>query len=124
MNRATWLLMLALSGAAPGTAGLAAAAAPADGPTADAGVSSAPYPVASGAGRIESLDFAANTVIVGGTRYRVAVDVRVEIGGSYGAYTMLTPGMRIRFDYLVVSPRERVMVVIQELPGDVKLDET
>ena len=82
------------------------------------------YPVASRSGVIEGLDFSASTMIVSGYRYRVPVDVQVEIAGSYGAFTMLRPGMRIRFDYLVVSPSERRMVLIQELPAHVKLEQT
>ncbi len=84
----------------------------------------AEYPIGSHAGVIESLDFGDSTMVVSGLLYEVPVDVQVEIGGSYGAFTMLTPGMRIRFDYLSVSPSERRMVKIQELPAEVQLDET
>lgn len=89
-----------------------------------AGAMESPYPRAAGAGKVEALNFGDNSMIVGGLRYRVAPDVQVEIGGSYGAFTMLRPGMRIRFDYMVVSSTERVLVRIQELPGDVVLEET
>jgi predicted molibdopterin-dependent oxidoreductase YjgC len=82
------------------------------------------YPQASRSGVIEALDFASSSMIVSGYQYDVGVDTRVEIGGSYGAFTMLQPGMRIRFDYLVVSRSERRMVLIQELPAHVAIDET
>jgi hypothetical protein len=82
------------------------------------------HPQASRAGVIEALDFASSSLIVSGYQYDVGVDTKVEIGGSYGAFTMLQPGMRIRFDYLVVSRSERRMVLIQELPAHVAIDET
>ncbi len=82
------------------------------------------YPVVSDSGRIEQLDFANSTMVVGGLRYGVVVDLKVEIGGSFGAFTMLRPGMRIRYDYLQISPTERRMVLIQELPANVDVEET
>lgn len=84
----------------------------------------APYPLASDSGRIESLSFADSTLVVGGMRYGLAVDVEVEIGGSYGAFTMLEEGMPVRFEYLVISPTERRMVLIQELPPGVDPEES
>lgn len=84
----------------------------------------APYPVATQSARVESLNFADSTLIAGGLRYAMALDADVEIGGSYGAFTMLKPGMRIYFEYLVISPSERRIVLIRELPADVRLEET
>jgi hypothetical protein len=84
----------------------------------------ADLPVASDAGEVQSLDFSAGKLIIGGLRYHMEVGAKVEIGGSYGAFTMLEPGMRVRFDYLVVSPSERRIVLIQELPANVRIDET
>ncbi len=82
------------------------------------------YPVASDSGRIDSLSFADSTMIVGGMIYQVAIDAKVEINGSYGAFTMLRAGMPIHFEYLVISPTERRMVLIQELPAGVDPEET
>lgn len=90
---------------------------------AGAGVADAPYGVASRAGVIQSLDFAAATMVISGSRYSVAIDAKVEIGGSYGAFTMLRPGMRVRYDYLVISDTARRIVLIQELPPNVTVDE-
>ncbi len=55
---------------------------------------------AEGEGTINSLDFEKYTIVVGGTQYDVSQTVRVEIGGSYGAFTLLKAGMKVRFDYL------------------------
>lgn len=82
------------------------------------------YALATDSGRIEELDFAGSTMIVGGLRYRVAVDANVEIAGSYGAFTMLEPGMRIYYEYEVISRTERRVVLIRELPQGVRLEET
>lgn len=73
------------------------------------------YPLAEGAGEIQELDFAAQTLVIDGLRYQVAVDARVEIGGSYGAYTMLRTGMQVRFEFLRISAAERRIVLIEEL---------
>lgn len=91
---------------------------------ATAQTSPSPYPRATGTGIIEALDFDASTMVVSGYLYEVAVDTRVEIGGSYGAFTMLRPGMQIRFDYLRMSPSRRQMLVIEELPAGASVEET
>lgn len=111
MIRATGLVLLTLLTAGAGVPATAA-------------TSDAPYPTASGSGRVEQLDFAGSTLIVEGKRYGIAVDVAVEIGGSYGAFTMLTEGMPVRFEYLQISPSERVMVRIKELPAGVQPEQS
>lgn len=88
------------------------------------GTSDAPYPLAQGSGIVRSVDYSRQTMVVSGYRYGVAADVEVEIAGSYGAFTMLQPGMRIYFEYLLVSPSERWMVTIREVPDGVSVEET
>ena len=83
----------------------------------------ATFPTASQIGVVQELDFGRSEMIVNGTRYGVAVDVRVEIGGSYGAFTMLQPGMKIRYEFLVISPSEREIIEIQELPPGAVLEQ-
>lgn len=79
-------------------------------------------PLADNAGTIQEIDLAAETLIIDGMLYAVAVDVSVEIGGSFGAFTMLEPGMRVYYEYLRLSDKERVVTVIRELPDQVELD--
>ena len=81
------------------------------------------YPTATQFGVVQELDFSRSEMIVSGTRYRVAVDVHVEIGGSYGAFTMLRPGMKIRYAFLVISPSEREIVEILEVPPDSPIEQ-
>jgi hypothetical protein len=81
------------------------------------------YPVASRSGLIEQVDYGSSSMIVGGYRYQVAIDARVEIGGTHGAFTLLQPGMRIRFEYLHISGTERRIILVQELPPNVLLEE-
>ena len=81
------------------------------------------YPLSSHAGVIEDVDFASSTMVVSGYRYAVATDAEVEIGGSYGAFTMLRPGMRIAFEYLHISGSERLIVLVREVPDGVVLEE-
>jgi hypothetical protein len=68
-------------------------------------------------GTIDSLDFETNTAVIGGTRYSVAIDAVVEIGGSYGAFTMLTPGMNVAFTFDLYSDKTRVLTELKELPA-------
>lgn len=72
-------------------------------------------------GIIRELDFGANTMVVNGIRYQVAFDVRVEIGGSHGAFTMLRPEMQIRYEYLMEAPDLRRVVLIQQIPNHVDI---
>ncbi|MEQ8857694.1 MAG: hypothetical protein RIC56_03530 [Pseudomonadales bacterium] len=74
-------------------------------------------------GVIQELDLAARTLVIDGMRYDIAVDMSVEIGGSYGAFTMLQPGMRVYFEYRRESPTVRRISLLRELPGDVDLEE-
>ena len=74
-------------------------------------------------GTIQQLDFGANQMIVDGYRYRVAVDVQVEIRGSYGAFTMLEEGMKINMVYRVISASDREIVRVEQLPDNANLDE-
>lgn len=78
------------------------------------------FPLAEGTGVIQELDFAAQTLVIDGMSYEVAVDVKVEIGGSYGAYTMLETGMRVYFEFLRISDEERRITLVRELPTGVE----
>ena len=53
------------------------------------------FQILSRQGVIETVDVQANQVVIGGVRYNVAPDANVEIGGSYGAFTLLQPGMSV-----------------------------
>ncbi|MEM7001112.1 MAG: hypothetical protein AAF529_10010 [Pseudomonadota bacterium] len=70
-----------------------------------------------GQGIIHAVDFAENRMIVQGVGYTVAPDFEVEIGGSYGAFTMLEPGMRVDFVYHRYPNGDRQMISLRELGG-------
>ncbi|MCZ6889864.1 MAG: hypothetical protein O7H39_15370 [Gammaproteobacteria bacterium] len=53
--------------------------------------------IVESAGTIHDIDYGRNEAIISGVRYRFALDARVEIGGSYGAVSMLTNGMNVKF---------------------------
>jgi hypothetical protein len=86
-------------------------------------VPGASYPTATKYGVVQELDFSRSEMIVSGTRYHVAVDVQVEIAGSYGAFTMLRTGMKIHYAYLVISPSEREIIEIREIPPNAYMEE-
>jgi hypothetical protein len=73
-------------------------------------------------GIIQELDFGANTMIFEGYRYRMAPELEVEIRGSYGAFTMLQPSMKALITYRVLSPSDREVVRIEQLPDNHAID--
>jgi len=78
------------------------------------------FRIESWQGSVESLDATKNTMVVGGVLYDVAPDAHVELGGSYGALTLMTPGMNVKImmkRYLDTGRRE--IIDIQELPPGV-----
>jgi hypothetical protein len=66
-------------------------------------------------GVIGTVDFDGPTVTINGIRYDFTPDARVEIGGSFGAPTLLTPGLRVRFAYRTGGMHASSIVDLQEL---------
>jgi len=91
-------------------------------PTAASAFTLDDYPLAERAGVIQELDPDSQALVIDGVRYGIAVDAQVEIGGSYGAVTMLQPGMRVYFEYRRISSSERVITLLRELPEEVELE--
>ena len=67
-------------------------------------------------GTIQELNFADGSMIVDGYRYYSVPDTRVEIAGSYGAFTMLQVGMKVQIVYRLVSAVRRDVVEITQIP--------
>ena len=59
--------------------------------------------------------------MIGGLRFRFAVDARVEIAGTFGAFTMLREGMKVEYVYKRYSNSDREVVVMRQLPDDTVL---
>ncbi len=72
-------------------------------------------PEAEGEGEIQALDFGTYDTIINGTQYAVNPNVRVEIGGSYGAFTMLEEGMLVEFTFLQFSDGRREINFVREV---------
>jgi hypothetical protein len=82
------------------------------------------FRIESRQGVIDTADFQANQIVISGVRYDVAADANVEIGGSYGAYTLLTPGMNVQFLLRrYIESGERQIIDLKELPAGVKPEE-
>jgi hypothetical protein len=82
------------------------------------------FRIESREGVIDTADFQANEIVISGVRYIVAVDANVEVGGSYGAYTLLTPGMNVRFLLRrYIESGEREIIDLEELPAGVMPEE-
>ena len=72
-------------------------------------------PLGDDQGIIQGLDFATNRAVISGYQYEVSPSVRVEINGTYGAFTMLEKGMKIEFSYLQFSDGTREVTEIREV---------
>ena len=76
------------------------------------------FRIESRQGPVESADYSTNKIVVGGVSYDVALDASVELGGSYGAFTMIAPGMNVQIlirRYIDSGHRE--IIDVKELPA-------
>jgi hypothetical protein len=86
-----------------------------------AGAAEDDFRIESRQGPVESADYSKNTMVVGGVSYDVAADASVELGGSYGAFTMITSGMNVQIlirRYIDTGRRE--IIDVKELPPGVQ----
>lgn len=72
-------------------------------------------PEAEGQGQIQTLDFANSSVLISGREYSVSASAEVEIAGSYGAFTMLEPGMLVEFIFMHYEDGYREIVELREV---------
>ena len=68
----------------------------------------------TGYGAIEQLDFDASTMVISGQRYSVSQTVKVEINGSYGAFTLLEIGMGVQFELAMYDSGQKVITEIYQ----------
>ena len=80
-------------------------------------------PEVSRSGVIETVDLSTNELVVEGNRYSMNPAAEVEIGGSYGAFTMLNSGMRIEFQYRRFDNGRREIFYIRELLNNESLEQ-
>jgi hypothetical protein len=66
-------------------------------------------------GVVQELNIGGYEIIISGHRYYVSQTAEVEIAGSFGAYTMLQPGMRVVFEYLRFDDGRREIFRLREL---------
>ena len=81
------------------------------------------FPESERSGVIEEVELASSSLIVSGTRYRVALDAKVEINGTYGAFSLLSRGMKVRFVCRLISDQEREIVQLETLPSGFVLEQ-
>ena len=79
-------------------------------------IARADYPEKQGEGYIEKIDFAGSTLIVNGLRFRVDPYAKVTINGTFGAFTLLSEGMLIRYDYYSISTTDREIFEVETRP--------
>ncbi len=78
-------------------------------------IQAADYETESDSGRIEKLNLDRGTMVVDGRLYWTGVDLQVEINGSYGAFTMLKPGMFVHMDYRIRLGDQRELYRVREV---------
>lgn len=66
-------------------------------------------------GEIHKLDFGQNRMLLQGLYYDVAADVHVEIGGTYGAFTMLQEGMAVEVQFRRFDDGRREIFEIRQI---------
>lgn len=74
-------------------------------------------PEATVEGEIHQLNFAAQTLRLQGLDFGVAPQVRVEIGGGYGAFTLLEVGMAVEMRFWRYADGRREVFEIKQLTG-------
>lgn len=77
-----------------------------------------------GHGQVELLHFGEQQLQVGGRTYDVSPAVKVEISGSYGAFTLLQPGMKIYLRFVQYADGRREVLEIRELAPGSRLEES
>lgn len=75
-------------------------------------------------GQVELLHFGQQQLQVGGRTYDVNQAVQVEIGGTFGAFTLLQPGMQIYLRFVQHSDGRREVLEIRELAPGSRLEES
>ncbi len=81
-------------------------------------------PAVEAQGIVERLDFGSQRISISGRSYVAAPELRVEIDGSFGAFTLLEPGMKVRLSYRHGDQGQRELLQVATLPADYPLDES
>ena len=66
-------------------------------------------------GEIHKLDFAGQTLRLQALDFSISPDVRVEIGGDYGAFTLLEVGMAVEMRFWHYADGRREVFEIKQL---------
>ena len=80
-------------------------------------------PLLERTGLVQELIPALNDVVIYGERFTVSYSAEIEIGSSYGAYSMLRPEMRVFFRYQLYDDGRKVIVYLRELAASESVDE-
>ncbi len=75
-------------------------------------------------GQVELLLFGEQQLQVAGRTYEVSPATQVEIGGSYGAFTLLQPGMKVYLRFVQYADGRREVLEIRQLPSGTRLEES
>ena len=74
-------------------------------------------------GILRHVDFASQSVIIGGLEYYFAIDARVQIDGGPGAWSMLQEDTKVEFLYRPDSDVRRTIIELYTLSTGSHIDE-
>ena len=80
-------------------------------------------PLLERTGAVQEVVPALNDVVIYGERFTVSYTAEIEIGSTYGAYSMLRPEMRVFFRYQLYDDGRKVIVYLRELAASESVDE-
>lgn len=72
-------------------------------------------------GQIDRMVLGEQQMVVDGRTYSAGPGLQVEIAGTYGAFTLLQPGMRVYLRYLQHNDGRRELLEVRELPANQRL---
>lgn len=74
-------------------------------------------------GIVHEIDYGGQTAYISGLDYEFAADARVQINGTFGAWSMLVTDMKVDFLFREESQQRRTIVELYQLPSDYPIDE-
>jgi len=74
-------------------------------------------------GIVHDIDYGGQTAYISGLDYYFAADARVQINGSFGAWSMLVRNMKVDFLFREDAQDRRTIVELYQLPSDYPIEE-
>ena len=81
-----------------------------------------PEPVTIARGVVDSIvGGSPPMLVIDGLGYAFALDAKVEVGGSFGAPSMVQRNMKVEYTYTTQDAAHRTIVLLRQLPPDTRI---